>query len=596
MTYQQRTTILMAVFFGALALIVLRLFMVQIVFGPKYRELAADRILRTVTLQTTRGSITDRNGVVLASSRPNRFALSLDLAKLEELGKDAENHLLQQLVASFDADLGPLEERLLRMRTRQRHYQERKWRLPPQKMLSGLLFPDAVKVELDPERFPAMSVQADTTRRYPRTTDAAHVLGRTSAMWKQNWDVYKDRYANDPRKRYSLDDRFGSQGLELAFEDMLRGRRGERTRVADSSGTVHVTLRTTPPQFGQDLRLTLDCRIQRVAEEALAATGRPGAAVVMDVANGELLCLASSPTYDANEPIGDLLDPRLHPGRPLIRRATSGLYPPGSTFKLIDALAGLGSGKLSRNTTFACQKSHTIGGRVFSCLARHFDIDLERALAKSCNIYFYKAAARIGAEQIETFARQLGLGERTGLEIADASGICYGPRWLQRGERSERWFPGNTANLAIGQGMMLVTPLQMARAVAVIANGGKLLKPHLAMSDAPAESFVTRQIPISDRAARFLRNAMRSVCTVGTADDTFKSFRPAVAGKTGTADTGHDSNHGWFVGFAPHPTPKVAFAIVIENLPAGEHGGEHACPVARIILENMRRLGYLSEG
>jgi len=595
MTYQQRITVLSTILLAALALIVLRLFMVQIVFGAKYREQAASRILRTVVLDTTRGSITDRSGVVLASSKPDRYALAVDLAQLDEIGEDAERRLLRDLAASFDASIVEIQKQLERMRSTQRYYEERKWRLPPQTMLSGLLFPDAMKVELDPERFPGVSIQADTTRRYPRRTDAAHVLGRTAPMWKENWDVYKDRYRDDPRKKYSLDDTFGSQGLELVFEDALRGRRGRRTHVSDSRGTVHVTLRATPPQFGRDLRLTLDCRIQRCAEEALAATGRPGAAVVMDVSNGELLCLASSPTYDANEPMAELLDPDLHPDRPLIRRATSGLYPPGSTFKVIDTLAGLQSGKLTSDSTFSCTGVHYIGGHAFSCLGHHFDVDLERALARSCNIYFYKAGARVGASQIEAVARKLGLGERTGIEIADEPGICYGPRWL-REQRGERWYPGNTANLAIGQGMMLVTPLQMARAVAAVANGGRLLRPHLEMSDAPIESFVTRTIPLSDDAVTFLRNAMRSTCTVGTARKTFRSFQPAVAGKTGTADTGRGTNHGWFVGFVPHKTPKVAFAVVIEDLPAGEHGGEHACPVARIILEKMRRLGYLAEG
>jgi len=595
MTYQQRITVLLTIFFAALALVVLRLFMVQIVFGAKYREQAANRILRTVVLETTRGSITDRNGVVLASSKPDRYALAVDLAELDGLGGDADSRLLRELVASFDARIEDLQQRLDRMRSKQRYYKERNWRLPPQTILSGLFFPDAMKVELDPERFPGVSIRADTTRRYPLRSVAAHVLGRTSLMWRENWDAYKDRYADDPRKKYSLDDSFGSQGLEKVFEDTLRGRRGERTQVSDSRGTVHVTLRATPPEFGRDLRLTLDCRIQRLAEEALAATGRPGAAVVMDVANGELLCLASSPTYDANESMGDLLDPDRRPDRPLIRRATSGLYPPGSTFKVIDTLAGLQSGKLTPDTTFTCTGVHYIGGHAFSCLSPHFDVDLERALAESCNIYFYKAGARVGAGQIEAVARKLGLGERTGIEIADESGICYGPRWL-REQRGERWYPGNTANLAIGQGMMLVTPLQMARAVAAVANGGRLLRPHLEMRNAPADQFVTRTIPLSDDAGTFLRNAMRSACTIGTAKKTFRSFRPAVAGKTGTADTGHGTNHGWFVGFAPYKTPKVAFAVVIESLPAGEHGGEHACPVARIILEKMRRLGYLAEG
>ena len=595
MTYQQRITVLMTVFFAAVALIVLRLFMVQIVFGAKYREEAANRILRTVTLETTRGSITDRNGVVLASSKPDRYALALDLSELDKLPEDAQERLLDQLVVSFGAEIEELRKRLDRMRDEQRYYRERNWRLPPQRILTGLLFPDAMKVELEPGRFPAMSVQADTTRRYPRRSDAAHVIGRTSPMWKESWDAYRDRYADDPRKTYLLDDSFGSQGLELVFEDRLRGRRGERTLVSDSRGTVHFALRTTPPEFGEDLKLTLDCRVQRAAEEALAATGRPGAAVVMDIANGEILCLASSPTYDLNGPFDGLDDPLKHPDRPLVRRATSGLYPAGSTFKVIDALAGLQSGRLSPDSTFVCEGVHYIGGHAFSCLAHHLDIALERALAESCNIYFYKAAARVGAEEIEAVAQKLGLGERTGIEIGDESGICYGPRWL-REHRGERWYPGNTANLAIGQGMMLVTPLQMARAVAVVANGGKLLRPHLEMCDAPADSFVTRTIAISDSNVRFLRNALRSTCTIGTARKTFRLFRPAVAGKTGTADTGHGANHGWFIGFVPYKTPKVAFAVVIEDLPAREHGGEHACPVARIILENLRRLGYLAEG
>ena len=610
MIYPKRINVLLFIFLGAFGLILLRLFSIQALQAPKYRELARDRILRTRTLPTSRGTITDRNGVPLAISSPTVFAIAVRPGEFGELPADRREALLQELAAVYGTGADVLRARLDHIRarldrqiardlSRMKHSSERKRRRDelslrrlyyrePQQILTNIPFPEAMTVELEPERFPGVTAVPDTTRRHPLKSLAMHVLGRTSVMWQENWDAYRAMYPDDPLKQYRKTDAFGVSGLEKAFEDRLRGRRGQRTEVIDRRERPHMVLRTLPAETGRMLRTTLDYRIQRTAEDVLAPYR--GAAVVMDVRNGALLCLASSPTYDPTEPLGPLLDPERHPDRPLLRRATAGLYPPGSTFKIVDTLAGLESRTITPDTHFTCERRYRVADQTFSCLGYHSDIALEYALAKSCNVYFYKAGNRIGPTIIETWAKALGLGEHTGIEIGDSAGRCYGPSTKQP------WYVGDTANQAIGQGRMLVTPLQMARLVATIANGGTLQRPHLALTDDDPASYVTRDLGISDATITFMHRAMRSTVTLGTARRAFADCPITVAGKTGTAQTSRGTNHLWFVGFAPWQRPQVAFAVVIEDQPEGVHAGELVCPLARSILEALRRIGGLDEG
>ncbi|MFH0964350.1 MAG: penicillin-binding transpeptidase domain-containing protein, partial [Planctomycetota bacterium] len=582
---------------------------IQLVRGDEFRRKAADRVLRTVGLETTRGSILDTNGVALATSKGGKFSIAVRVDQLDALDDPAHNALFRQVTLRYGMTQGEILDRIAAIRKdirrsvqrdvaarnpqsdRARRSMER-WLTAwyerrPQPLLSGVSFPDAMAVELDPDTFPSLVVLADDTRRHPLGLLASHVLGDVSPIWKENWQDYQLRYPDDPRKQYRMDDLFGASGLELAREDQLRGSRGRRTDVVDSRGRVHLLLRETPPIPGKDLQTTIDCRLQRAAETALK--GQKGAAVVLDPTTGDVLCLASSPLPDPQDPDASRAD------QAFLRRATSGLYPPGSTYKIFVAAAGLQSERITPDTFFTCDHRYRLGGQVFGCLGYHGALDLEYALAKSCNIYFYQAGERIGPAEIERWTRAFGFGEKTGIEIGEETGIAFGPSWKRDSGRG-RWFPGDTANLAIGQGPTLVTPLQMARAVAAIANGGRLLRPHLASADGSTESFTTRTLPLSDDTIRFLRRAMASVVKFGTAHDAFEGFPVPVAGKTGTAETSRGSNHGWFAGFAPVDAPKVAFAVVIEDLESGEHASTAACPVARTILATLQELGYLPGG
>ena len=619
MTYPRRITVLAQVILAGFGVLFLRLLAVQVSRGGEFREKATQRVLRTRELDTVRGSITDRNGVVLASSNASRYAIAVRLDRLEELEErepGSEEALLGELARAFKGSreqsaakrAGELQEALAEIRKRlgreierdvarhgatsQKEEEKnrrwtREWYLArPQVLVTEATFTDAMVVELEPDRFRCVEIAPDTTRRHPLGELACHVLGAVSPMWAENWEDYRHRYEDAPLKKYKMTDSYGSSGMELALEDRLRGTRGERKVVVSSGGLELLVLSETEPRFGEDVALSLDCQVQRAAEEALA--GRRGAAVVMDVHTGEILCLASWPTYDRDRPFEELRDDA---EKPLLPRATQEHYPAGSTYKLFVAVAGLESRVLTPDTFFRCEQRYPIGDTTFTCLGYHGDIELQRALVRSCNIYFYQAASRIGAPLIERWTRRFGFGEKTGIEVGETAGQAFGPVW-KRENRGQRWYPGDTANLAIGQGETRVTAVQMARALAAIANGGKVLRPTLVRTDGKGE--VVRELNLSESTVGFMYAAMADVVKLGTARAQFEGCRVSAGGKTGTAERGMGRSAGWFVGIAPMELARVSFAVVVEELEEGEHAADAACPPARRILETLSELGYLS--
>ena len=414
-------------------------------------------------------------------------------------------------------------------------------------------------------------------------------------------------------KRYRQGDLVGKVGLEKAWEEELRGYNGGQQIEVDATGRKLRVLDEVKTRPGYNLHLTLDLALQEQVEQALGET--EGAVVVLAVETGEVLALASRPTFDPN-----LFALNIKPNewrtlvedplRPLTNRALRGQYPPGSTFKPFMALAALEEGIITPETQFNCQGGLPFGGRTFHCWKRpgHGRVDLKHALAQSCDVYFYKVGLRLGIQTIAPAARRFGLGQDLGLPLAASTGIIPDIEWKRR-RFDAPWYEGETLSVAIGQSYMLATPLQIAVATAALANGGTVYRPSFVtqVSDVdgkPIQTYapeILTQMDIPEEYLHLVRDGMREVVH-GEQGTGKKALLPhiEVAGKTGTSQVvsrihdedeevpRHHRDHAWFIAFAPAQNPQIAVACLIEH--AGQGGGAVAAPVVRQVLEAYFRI------
>jgi penicillin-binding protein 2 len=386
----------------------------------------------------------------------------------------------------------------------------------------------------------------------------------------------------------------GQGGLESRYNLQLMGHDGFRRVIVNSRGLEVTEAERQAPEDGPSLTLSIDVGLQAAMEQAFE--GRAGAAVALDPRNGEILAMASTPAFDPNA-FTTGIDATLwaslagDPRTPLMNRVIQGTYSPGSTFKLIAATGALEEGLITPQTTFYCPGQTTIYGNVFHCHKEggHGTLDLTGALAQSCNVYFYNVGVRLEIQRLAKWAKAMGLGVASGIDLPhEGSGLMPSPEWKLRLFKTP-WYPGETVSVAIGQGQVSATPLQMARVVSVIASGGKLVRPHL-VKDAPDSDPVSLGIKPSTIAA--VAAGMRAVVAGGTGWRA-RMQTVEVAGKTGSAQVVAKSRlqkspgaeayqpHGWFLGFAPAENPTIALAVLVEH---GKSGGESAAPVARQIL------------
>lgn len=435
--------------------------------------------------------------------------------------------------------------------------------------------------------YPGVNVLAGTERLYPYGPITSHVLGYLSLARPDDID-----------HGFMPNELVGRTGVERTFESVLHGKLGSQKEEVDAHGRRVAVLGRDEPHMGKTLKLSIDMDVQKAAWKALGK--RTGAVVVMDVHTGKLLALVSKPGYDTNHFITGLEEQEwgawLHdPHKPLLNRAIQGAYPPASTFKLITALAGLRYHAPLATSTTVCKGVLKLPDRDLRCWKRtgHGRIDLHRAIIESCDIYFYELGDQIGMDHLTEEARRWGLGRRTGIALAgETNGNIPG---AHPEAKRQQWYRGETMITAIGQGATDVTPLQMARFIAAIANGGLLLKPELRADTPPV---IQHRVKVNPQNLAIVRQAMRDVVANphGTAHAELNWLPWHVAGKTGTAqviamsqdDKGHDSpvydkhkDHAWFVGFAPYEHPQVAIAVFVEH---GGHGGHAAAPVAASII------------
>lgn len=581
---QGRFALLAALVLGGFALIVVGLLRLQVVEHGAYSELAKENRVRLEVLRAPRGAIYDRGGALLADSAPSfRIvfrpfpAESVHLVRLA-LGED----YVARVARLVEADTGEVRQRIAAANRTGKS--EALVRDAPFRILAA--------VEESRSELPGIEVLVEPLRRYPNGMLASHLLGYAGEINDTELDSLTTA-------GYRSGDLIGRSGVERSYEDMLRGRDGAEFVVVNARGKRVSMLEQEPPrapEAGHDLVLTLDLRIQRAMEEAMAEVER-GAGIALDPRDGSVLALVSRPAFDPNEFSHGISFARWRAmtegGRnPLLNRAIQGVYPPGSTFKIVSMLAALEAGVAKPHTRVQpCAGSYLFGGRRFGCWKRegHGSLDFIGALQHSCDTYFYQMGTRLGLARLEAMSRGFGLGERTGVDLPQErrglvpSQAYYDQRW---GAGQSR--PGLMLNLVIGQGELLLTPLQMALMVAEAANGGRALRPHVVREvrgvglrhvDRPRSPGV----PASPEMWGAVREALELVVSAGTGTAA-KVPGVRVAGKTGTAQNPHGEDHALFVCYAPADQPEIAMAFVIEN---SGHGGSVAAPIAGHVLRSL---------
>lgn len=586
--FYRRLLILRVGLFLVVALLGLRLWHLQIREGPYYRDLSENNRTRQVLLEPARGLIYDRHGVLLANNVPS-FSLYVTLEDV----KDREV-LVEQL-----ADLLGLDPALIRKKLGGKG-----GKLLPRKIKDRMTLRDAMLVESHRLDLPGVMVEVESQRNYPGGVTAAHLLGYVGEISPEQLE--KPEFSG--LHQGSI---VGQYGVEKSFDRHVRGQAGQKNVEVDALGHEKRAAVVEKPQAGNDLYLTIDVRLQKVAEDLLGQ--EYGAIVALDPTNGDILAMASRPGFDPN-----VLSRELTPkqwveivqdeGRPLNNRASQGQYPPGSTFKVPMAVAALETKTMAPSSTVFCNGGYQFGKRIYHDwkASGHGAVDLHTALVHSCDVYFYTVGQRMGIDVMAEFGKEFGLGQGTGVELpSERAGIMPSTAWKQKA-KNEPWLPGETVSAAIGQGYVTVTPLQMASLIGTVANDGVNYRPRLVQAVMDRVTGNLQELPAVPRGKvkakpetfRIIKEALADVVTKGTATRA-KSSLVTIGGKTGTAQvaalrTGPEENipkkfrdHAWFVAFAPVESPKIAVAVLAEHM---GHGGSAAAPLAKEVIETYMKL------
>jgi len=551
-----------------------RLWWLQIYQGEHLGEKARSRYLRAIVTRAPRGEILDRNGKVLATNEPS-FNIALFPAEFSTDSADPEKickvigiprETLEGAIAKIRANKVPLFE--------------------PVRLVVGADFATVTRVLERSWELPGIIVLEEPLRRYPHGKLAAHVLGHVGAVTEEELKRRKD---------LDLFDWTGKMGLERVYDKFLQGEHGREIVEVDARGAPIRRLRREPAQPGQVLVTTLDLELQKVAEAALQ--GKRGAVVAIDPRNGEVLVMASSPTFDPNW-FSKGIKPELwrwlisHKAHPMQNRAIATAHPPGSTFKVVTATAALIYGKATPKTRINCGGGRVVGRRFFKCWRRHGTVDMVKAIGQSCDTYFYTLGLAVGPERLAHIASLMGLGAKTGIDLpGEIKGVLPSPKWKRERYR-ERWYGGDTANMSIGQGYLSATPIQMALVACAIANNGVVYQPHLVKERRSPDGKVLERVEpkVLHRihAPASVWNTVKqgmlaAVYGPGGTARLLADLPIKVAGKTGSSEHRKGAKtHAWFIAFAPADNPQIALCVMVEE--AG-HGGEVAVPIAKQILQ-----------
>ncbi len=615
------------------------LYRIQVVQGEELKRAADENRIRLVRTDAARGVIYDANGQVIVRNEP-QFNVSIVPA---DLPADKQDDILKKLSVLIDAPLDTIVEaetadtlgsipsdvsRTFISPTRKPGLRE----LVDEGRNTDPLNPVLVKTNIPrliafqlQERvvdFPGVRVEIAPVRTYPEKELASHLLGYLGAISREAFPEYEKR-------GYTQNDFVGASGLEAAYEDQLRGRSGTDLAIVDANGNIIRSAQQEAPVPGNNLILSLDMPLQQEVQDALQKglaqkKLKQGVAIVMNPNNGEILAMVSLPSYDDNlfargiRPT-DFAALNQDPDRPLVNHAITGMYPPGSVYKLFSAAGALQEGVINVNTLINDPGIIYLPNKFFPDdpkLAQPFynwyrpgfgNVNIIDAIANSNDIFFYKInggftdfPTPLGQALLADYARLFGYGTETGIDLpGEAPGVVPDPKWKQR-TKNEQWTTGDTYNMAIGQGFVLATPLQVLNMTATIANGGTLYRPHLARAIVNASGTVTntiepqviRKLPIDEQNLALVRQGMREAVTRGTAWKV-NLQDVHVAGKTGTAEFfgprkgGHLPTHAWFTAFAPYENPEIAVVVFVYD---GGEGSEVAAPIAADILRAYFKL------
>lgn len=548
-----------------------RLAWLQLRHGAENRERADENRIRLMPRNPIRGRLLDRHGRVLATSRLT-YNLYVQPGQVSDQAWPQLRDRLARLLAIPAAQLD---------QQRNAGRNSEGFRI---QLAEGLKPDQVLRFREQASALSGAEVDVDVLRHYPNGRLGAHVLGYTSGITEEEYDRLRER-------GYRIRDRVGRSGVEKAFESHLRGEWGGQQVEVNAAGQVQRILGEKPARAGQDLRLTLDLPLQQAAERALDGV-RKGAIVAMDPQTGAIRALASRPTFDPNlfspAPSTSQWAALNAPEAPLLNRALQG-FPPASTFKIVTSIAALESGRYRPDSTELTTGSFCYAGLCYRDHVSLGSIGFPLALAVSSNSFYYRAGLKMGPDPLFKAARQLGFGKATGVELVEEEtlGLLGDPAW-KKSVLGEPWTPVDTITASIGQGAVLVTPLQMARMYAAVANGGWLVTPHL-VERKPERVWIGFRPETLKTVGQGLRRAVQE----GTAKALNDPALPPAAGKTGTAEDPPRAVHAWFGGYAPADKPTLVIIAFGEN--SGGYGGTVAAPMAKQLLSTWFRGDLRSE-
>ncbi|UCG14458.1 MAG: penicillin-binding protein 2 [Deltaproteobacteria bacterium] len=585
--FQVAMYLVVVVFVGLL----LRLWYLQLIHGETYRSLSEHNRIRIEDIAPTRGIIYDRYGRILVDNRP-----AFKLAIVPEDVSDLQQTLFH-LSQILGVDRGQLSEKI------QGAPKGAPFR--PIVLRRDMTRDQLAAVESHRFHLPGVMVQIEPRRSYERPSFAAHLIGYLGEIEEAQ---LKDRRPQG----YKLGDYLGKYGVEMEWEGMLKGKRGGRQVEADAMGRQLRILREVSSRPGRNLVLALDARLQHRAEAVLE--GKAGAIIVLDPDNGDILAMASSPAFDQNQFVRGFSSSEWQaivgdPLHPLENKGIQGQYPPGSTFKPVVVAAALEEGVVEPGTVLNCQGEYRLGNRTYRCWKKegHGQLALREALVQSCDVYFYQLGQMLGVDRMASYARLFGLDSRTQIRLNnEARGLVPTSQWKLK-RYSVPWQKGEDLNVAIGQGFLLATPIQIGMLYGAIGNGGKFLRPRVVLRVEDTSGRLVhnvypdmlRKLALRPATLSFLQEAL-----VGVIQEPYGTGRAAqlhgikMAGKTGTAqvvrmaddEEEQDASevpyefrdHAWFVAYAPAETPEILVVVLVEH---GGHGASAAAPLARQVME-----------
>lgn len=587
----RRATLATVVLIAAFTILLGRLWHLQILHGAEFAQKSEHNRLRPVFIPPSRGLILDRNGREIVKNRP---AYSVEL--ITEDAPDPKE-TVRRISALLGQDREKLEQRLHDVRKRRK--------FEPRLLMRDVSLEEVAKVSARKDQLPGAMINVTPTRFYLYGGLAAHTLGYIREITKGQLDQSQFR-------GYRTGDVVGQFGLEARWEEYLQGVRGSQLVIVNATGARIGEYSYDPERPGHNLTLTLDLPTQQAADAQLE--GKRGAVVALDPRTGQVLALSSSPRFDPNMFSGDVpaevwKDLVSGPAKTLNNRAVQGVYPPGSVFKIFSAIAAIDQGVISPKERITCHGGLPFGGRVFGCHKRggHGAVDLYDAIVQSCDVYFYVVGQRLGVDRIHDYAVKFGLGSQTGIKLADEPrGLIPSTSWKRtyyRDPANKKWHPGETLSVVIGQGAVTTTPLQIARSVAAVVNGGKVFRPQLVKRIAsPDNSFLDDEFPpeimaqaeVPQKVMDLVKQALVGVVNdpKGTGKRVKMELFPSitVGGKTGTAQVvalggakgEHHEDHAWFAGYAPAENPEIVVVALVEN---GGGGGANAAPIVKKVME-----------